>query len=313
MFTTILTVLGLSIFEIISSIDNAVVNADVLGTIKNEKAKKFFLFWGILFAIFVVRGFLPSLIIFLANPSIGLWGSLQMIWSNNPQVRIAIEMSTPILMIGGGMFLLLLWVHWLFMEDKKFGLPFEYHVQYYGAVWFYAIASFLLVGMLVMIDKFVTVNPMNLALAAAVGFCAFFITQGFKENAEKIEGRMIEAGGKSAMSDWAKVIFLEIIDLTFSIDGVIGAFAFTTSVILILIGNGIGSLVVRQLTVGNVDRIRSYDYLKNGAMYSIGFLGSLMILEAFGVSAPAWISPIVTISLVGFFLQKSIAANKAKV
>ena len=80
--------------------------------------------------------------------------------------------------------------------------------------------------------------------------------------------------GKSGLSDWAKILYLEVIDATFSIDGVLGAFAFTLSIPLILIGNGIGALVVRQLTVGNIDRVKRYRFLKNGAMYSILILVS---------------------------------------
>ncbi|HBB44050.1 MAG TPA: hypothetical protein DCZ83_01505, partial [Candidatus Yonathbacteria bacterium] len=194
MFAIFLTLLGLIIFEIVSSIDNAVVNADVLSTMKSKAAKRFFLTWGILFAVFVVRGFLPSVIVFLADPSIGVFGALQAIWQTDSGVTSAVEAVTPVIMIAGGMFLLLLWAHWLFMEDKKFGLPHEWYVQTYGAVWFYSLAALLLVGIIYEINNSKLENPMHLALAAAVGFSVFFITQGFKDNAEKIEERLIESG-----------------------------------------------------------------------------------------------------------------------
>lgn len=307
MFALILTILGLVVFEVVSSIDNAVVNADVLATIKSARAKKFFLTWGILFAIFVVRGLLPSLIVFLADPSIGVLGAFQAMWHSDSNVTAAVTAAAPIIMMAGGMFLLLLWLYWLFMEDKEFGLPLERHIQTYGAVWFYAIASILLVGTLVEINNLIVDKPMHLALAAAVGFSVFFITQGFKENAEVIEERLIVSGEGSEISDWAKVLFLEVIDMAFSVDGVVGAFAFTTMVPLILIGNGIGAVVVRQLTVSNIDRIRSYAYLKNGAMYSIGFLGTAMMLEGFGAHIPSWVSPVVTMVVIGYFFWKSVA------
>ena len=108
------------------------------------------------------------------------------------------------------------------------------------------------------------------------------------------------------MSDWSKIFYLEVIDATFSIDGVIGAFAFTMSVPLIIIGNGIGALVVRQITVSNVDRIKDYLFLKNGAMYSIFFLGCIMVLDGFGFDIPVWLSPMVTFGVVGFFYFKSV-------
>lgn len=309
MFELFLIILGLVVFEVVSSIDNAVVNADVLATMKSRRAKRFFLTWGILFAVFVVRGLLPSVVVYLATPDIGIFGALSAIWQSDPAVTAAVEAATPIIMMAGGMFLVLLWAHWLFMEDKKFGLPLEYHIQRYGAVWFYSVATLILVFVMMEIGQRIEGDQMALALAAAVGVSVFFITQGFKDNAEEIEERMIESGEHSTMSDWAKVFFLEVIDLAFSVDGVIGAFAFTTVVPLILIGNGIGAIVIRQLTVIGVDKIRSYSYLKNGAMYSIGFLGSVMVLEAFGAHIPAWVSPVFTILIVGYFFWRSVAEN----
>ena len=109
----------------------------------------------------------------------------------------------------------------------------------------------------------------------------------------------------SRKSDIAKILYLEVIDATFSIDGVVGAFAFTLSVPLILLGNGIGAFVVRQLTIGNIDRIRKYVYLKNGAMYSILVLGFIMLADSFSFHIPQWFSPIATALIVGYFFIKS--------
>jgi len=66
------------------------------------------------------------------------------------------------------------------------------------------------------------------------------------------------------VSDLSKILYLEVIDTTFSIDGILGAFAFTLSIPLILIGNGLGALVIRQLTVGNIERVQKYKYIKSG-------------------------------------------------
>lgn len=142
-----------------------------------------------------------------------------------------------------------------------------------------------------------------MAFGTVVGSTAFFITHGFKQNAEQREKDL--TSGKSKLSDMSKVLYLEVIDTTFSIDGILGAFAFTLSVPLILIGNGIGALVLRQLTVGNIDRIKKYIFLKNGAMYSILFLGIIMLLDGFGFHIPSWLSPVVTFAVVGYFLLKS--------
>jgi hypothetical protein len=115
------------------------------------------------------------------------------------------------------------------------------------------------------------------------------------------------------MSDIGKILYLEVIDLTFSIDGVVGAFAFTLSVPLILLGNGIGAVVVRQLTVYGVDRIKKYVFLKNGAMYSVFVLGCVMLAHGFGYHVPEWLTPVATFFIVGYFFLKSRwQAKKAK-
>ena len=292
-----LTLVGLALFEIVSSIDNAVINADVLSTM-SKKARRWFLFWGILFAVFVVRGLLPFVIVYSLNPSLGFTGVIEATIRGDEAVIQAIEASAPPLLVGGGTFLIFLFFHWLFMEPKNYGLWGEsfFHRR---AVWFYAVVSILLS---VIIWLSIHLNP-TMAFGAAMGSTAFFITHGFKQNAEQKEREILS--GDTKMSDWAKIAYLEVIDTTFSIDGVLGAFAFTLFVPLILIGNGIGAVVVRQITVSNIENVKKYKYLKNGAMYSVAFLGVIMILDAFGAHIPSFVSPIVTVMIIVYFFWKS--------
>lgn len=296
--TAILVIAGLSLFEIISSIDNAIINAEVL-TGMSQKARKWFLFWGLLFAVFAVRGLLPWLIIWMANPSLGPIDAFLAAFKSDPRVAESIAESAPILLAGGGIFLIFLFFHWLFLEEKNFGLPHEKFFSRNG-VWFYAVVSIILS---VIVWLALRDNP-QMAFGAVVGSTAFFITHGFKQNAEQAEKEML-GEKKGAMSDISKILYLEAIDTTFSIDGVLGAFAFTLSVPLILIGNGIGAVVLRQLTVHNIERIKRYMYLKNGAMYSILVLGFIMMLNAFGHETPEWVSPVTTFAVVGYFFWKS--------
>jgi hypothetical protein len=195
--------------------------------------------------------------------------------------------------------LIFLFFHWLFVEPKHYGLKGEQFFHKQG-VWFYAVISLILTTVVWMATK---ESPM-LAFGAVVGSTVFFVTHGFKQQAEEGEKRLMQ-GGSNNVSDLSKLFYLEAIDATFSLDGVLGAFAFTLSVPLILIGNSLGALVVRQLTLGNIDRIQKYKYLKNGAMYSILLLGCIMLSDAFGIHIPAWISPVATFAVVGFFLWKS--------
>src|SRR5450830_1593214 len=107
LFSAILTIIGLSLFETISSVDNAIINAEVLSTM-SQRARKWFLTWGILVAVFLVRGLLPFFIIWGFNPSLNVWQVLSATWSSNPLVQNSIQQSAPILLIAGGIFLIFL-------------------------------------------------------------------------------------------------------------------------------------------------------------------------------------------------------------
>lgn len=291
----LLIIFGLALFEIITSIDNAIINAEVLSGM-SKKAQRWFLVWGFLFAVIFVRGLLPFFIVWLANPGIGPIGVITAAIVHDPKIVEAIEASSPLLLLSGGVFLMFLFFNWLFLEHKNFGLRGERFFQAQGA-WFFAVVSVLLTGIVWIALQ---IEPM-LAFSAVVGSTAFFIIHGFRQFAEQQEQRLLRGN----MSDISKIAYLEVLDATFSIDGVIGAFAFTFVVPLILLGNGIGALVLRKLTISNIERIRRYKYLKNGAMYSILFLGIIMTLDAFGVHVPSILSPIATFATVGYFFYKS--------
>ncbi|MBI4360487.1 DUF475 domain-containing protein [Candidatus Micrarchaeota archaeon] len=300
----LLVILGLVLFETVSSVDNAVINAEVLSKM-SERARRWFLIWGLLAAVFLLRGVLPWLIVWAANPSLGPVEALLSTLSDDPHVVQAVEASAPVLLVGGGVFLMFLFLHWLFLEKKNFGLYGEKFFQKQG-VWFYAVVSVFLAAV---IWFSLQINPV-MAFSAAIGSTVFFITHGFKQNAEEKERELLE-GKHSSASDWSKIFYLEAIDASFSIDGVVGAFAFTLSVPLILIGNGIGAFVVREMTIRNIETVKKYVYLKNGAMYSIFFLGAIMLLDAFGYHIPAWLSPVITFFTIGYFFLKSKTELKA--
>ena len=298
MLTAFLTILGLTLFEAVASLDNAIINAQVLSTMK-EKARRWFLTWGMLIAVFGVRGFLPLLIVWAANPSLGPIGAVSATFSSDPVAMAAIERSAPVLLAGGGIFLLFLFAHWIFLEEKKFGFSFEQRVVKYG-MWFYAVVSVLLATVV----WFALEQNEMIAFGAILGSTAFFITHGFKEQAEQKEKELLQKN--TGQSDWSKILYLEAIDTTFSIDGVLGAFAFTFSIPLILLGNGLGAIIVRQVTIHNVERVKRYPYLKNAAMYSILILGAIMVAHAFGSHIPEWLSPVCTIAIICYFIWKSI-------
>ncbi len=304
MLSAIFTIVGLSLFEAVSSVDNAIINAEVLSTM-GQKARRWFLTWGMFIAVFAVRGLLPFGIIWAFNTSLTPLQVISAAWSSDPLVVESIQKSAPILLVAGGVFLLFLFLHWLFLEDKKLGLPRAEKFFMEKGIWFYATVSILLA----VIAWFALQESNLMGFGAVIGSTLFFITHGFKQNAEMQEKKLLG----SAHSDLSKLFFLEIIDTTFSIDGVLGAFAFTLSIPLILIGNGFGALLVRQLTIHNIERIKKYVYLKNGAMYSILVLGVVMVLHAFGFHIPEWVSPLSTVVIIGgFFWKSKIELKNAK-
>lgn len=293
----IVIIFGLSLFEIVSSIDNAVINADVLSGM-GQRARHWFLFYGIFTSVFLVRGLLPLLIVYLTNPSVGFIGAFAATFRSSRETIEAIELNKPILLAGGGIFLLFLFLHWLFDQTKYYAFSLERLIHQRYSFWFYSFASVILVFFV-----WATISPNPIvALGAVIGSSAFFITTGFKENAAKREQ---ELKSSRRLTDISKIIYLEIIDATFSVDGVLGAFAFTISVPLILIGNGIGAFFIRYVTVHGIVAVKKYLYLKNGAMYSIGALGIIMMFESLGMEVRAWVSPLVTFLIIGWFFYLS--------
>jgi hypothetical protein len=179
------------------------------------------------------------------------------------------------------------------------------HVLFHGvesnekkALQYYAVMAALVVFIILLsIGK-----NRYVGFAAVVGMSIFLVMEHIKEKSEiHVHGLKTH----TRFSDMAKIGYLEAIDASFSVDGVMGAFAFTLSVPLIIIGSGIGALVVRKLTIKNIGAIHKYRFIKNGAMYSIFFLGCIMLFSAFGIDVPDWVSPVVTFFIVAFFFGYS--------
>jgi hypothetical protein len=246
---------------------------------------------------------LPWLLVWIMTPGLGPWQAFTASLTGDPAALNAIRNSAPVLLMGGGVFFIFLFLHWIFIEPKNYGLPVERIIARQGA-WFYAVVSIVLT---IIVWFALDQGPM-LGFGAVMGSTAFFITHGFRRYAEDQEQRLLKGNGH--LSDIGKILYLEVIDMTFSIDGIVGAFAFTLAVPLILIGNGIGAVVVRQLTYYGVEQIKKYAYLKNGAMYSILVLGIVMLAHGFGFYVPEWVSPLATFLIVSYFFLKSLLKRR---
>ncbi len=292
-------VLGLVVFEVVNSVDNAIVNASVLKTMSVLWRKRFLLI-GIITSVFLVRFLLPLIIVWISVPTLSAPDLFLAFLGRSDVAAQAIELQKPLILMFGGVFLLFLYFHWLFLEKKE-PLYIERFLKEKHGVWFFAFVAIFLVVVMYLARS----NPLVM-LAAAIGSATFFIVYGLRQTAEESERNM--ASGKSELSDLSKFVYLEVLDTTFSFDGVIGAFAFTINLLLILVGIGIGAIVVRELTIKGIDAIAKYKYLKNGALTSIGFLGLFMLIESFHINLPSYVPIVVTFLVIGiaFYMSRKL-------
>ena len=175
----VLVVVGLVAFETVASIDTAIINADILSTMK-AWARRWFLTWGIIIAVFGIRGILPWLIIWFSTPSLGPIGALTATFSNDAAAAAAIHQSAPFLLLAGGIFMIFLFLHWLMAEEKNCIVPGERAMSRQGP-WFYAVAAIIL-----FLLCYAAAEITALLAVAAVGGSAIFSTmQGFRLFADK--------------------------------------------------------------------------------------------------------------------------------
>jgi hypothetical protein len=215
--------------------------------------------------------------------------------------------SHHIVMAFGGVFLLMIFLSFLFNENKD--VHWIASIEKYASRWasigdlkiliailtvavigFYAPSEILIDNVITKIDKASIVLPMiyGILLFLCIEFLRGILEDdGMKHDSKDMETERekIEhvANSKLAKGGLASFIYLELIDMSFSFDGVLGAFAVSQNIIIIMLGLGAGAFAVRNLTILMVDRgtVAEYKYLEHGAMWSIGLLATSMIVQIF--------------------------------
>ena len=295
----------LTILELSLSFDNAVVNALILVNMPPLWRKRF-LTWGMLIAVFGVRFIFPILIVF-ATTDLTLVESFSLAINNPAEYEKVIMASHHIVMAFGGVFLLMIFLSFLFDENKD--VHWIASIERYASRWasigdlkiliailtvavigFYAPSEILIDNVITKIDKADIVLPMiyGILLFLCIEFLRGILEDdGMKHDSKDMETERekIEhvANSKLAKGGLASFIYLELIDMSFSFDGVLGAFAVSQNIIIIMLGLGAGAFAVRNLTILMVDRgtVAEYKYLEHGAMWSIGLLATSMIVQIF--------------------------------
>lgn len=305
--------LVLMVIEITFSFDNAIINARVLSTM-SAFWQRMFITVGILIAVFGMRVVFPIVMVMMTS---GLaWGDVINLALNQPE-KYAYELHEAHTSIAsfGGMFLLMLCLHFFFDTSRMtHWIPkIEKPLQRIGSWWMYTLIC--LVTLTIVAALPFNAHPVDTMIAGLVGIATYLsihgLTELFTRQHEKHEKKHGEAYKKAGLAGFTAFLYLEVLDASFSFDGVIGAFAITNDVVLIAVGLGIGALWVRSLTIFMVRRkvLNAYRYLEHGAHYTIGVL-AVFLLSGLFVQIPEAVAGGFGILIIAASVASSIKAKK---
>jgi uncharacterized protein len=307
----LLIVLTLAALEVSLSFDNAVVNARILKRM-TPGWQKAFLTVGILIAVFGVRILLP---IFLVAAAIGSSFSavLDLALNNPAEYGHKLHDAHPMIAAFGGIFLLMIFLDYFFESRKVKWLPWlEHKLEVIGSLKNMSpmIALIVLLSATQLVEH---EHRETVLVAGLAGLLTYLIIHSIdhalqRTGIEKNIGKATSATFKAGLIGF---IYLEVIDASFSLDGVIGAFAITNQILLIAIGLGIGALYVRTITVHMLRRgvLDSYRFIEHGAHYAIGILAVLM-LTSLKFEIPEVITGLTGLVVIVLSVTHSHIANK---
>ena len=327
-------VLILSILEISLSFDNAVVNATILERM-SDFWRKIFLSVGIIIAVFGMRLVFP---IVLVSVTAGL-GPIEVIRlaleGGDPETPgtygYELHEAHPTIASFGGMFLLMLFLNFIFGEKEHHWLgPIERALEKVGKLDYVQV---IVAGavLLVVAETFATDHGRTVLASGLAGIVTYLLVNGLGElfnvedHVEHGDPATTSAGttasGVNGPSGAARAtgkaafflfLYLEVLDASFSFDGVIGAFAITSDPVIIAIGLGVGAMYIRSMTVHLVEEgtLAQYPYLENGALWAIGALAVILLLSI-EVEIPEVVTGLIGLAFIVASLISSIRYNRA--
>lgn len=307
-FTSLFLTIVLGILEVSLSFDNAVVNATVLKDM-TPKWRHRFITWGILIAVFGMRIVFPLAIVCViawVNP----WEAIMMA-TFEPAKYQEVMLSSHIPLAGfGGTFLLMVglayffnpekdvhWLNWLEKPLAKIGKAEAAEI---------AVCLMILMGIAQFLPNESRLGFIEAGMWGLVTFVIVDSISSFLKLPDQTRNNLDKASA-------AMFLYLEILDASFSFDGVIGAFALTNNLFIIAIGLGIGAMFVRSMTIMLVEKetLNQFRYLEHGAFYAIFALAMMMLLDVF-VYIPEVVTGLIGAILIGLSIWSSVLYNRKK-
>ncbi|MYM21690.1 DUF475 domain-containing protein [Duganella sp. FT135W] len=296
----------LAAMEVSLSFDNAVVNASVL---KNwdEYWQKLFLGIGIIIAVFGMRLVFPLVIVAVAADL-----NIADVWTlalNDPKTySMHLTNHHAEVAAFGGMFLLLVFLNFLLDSEKETHWlgNFEKKLGALGKISSVSvmISIAVLLGCMGLVEEG---QKLVVLISGLWGILIYVGVDGISSLLEKEEegggnvGDMVKRGGIGGF------LYLEVLDASFSFDGVIGAFAITTDVVIIMLGLAIGAMFVRSMTIYLVKKgtLDKFLYLEHGAHYAIGILAAIM-LASMKFHVPEIFTGLIGVAFIGASVWSSV-------
>ncbi|WP_405730991.1 DUF475 domain-containing protein [Streptomyces sp. NBC_01537] len=326
----------LSVLEISLSFDNAVINAGILRKM-NAYWQKIFLTIGVLIAVFGMRLVFPVVIVAI-TAKLSPWEAVQLAINDKEQYESLVTSAHPAIAAFGGIFLLMIFLDFIFEEREHQWLSWlEKPLAKLGKLDMLsvviALTALLVTSMTLATDvahhggdKSATV-----LLSGVAGLITYLVVGGIssyfedrleegEDEADETVAEIAKGGGTSpgasavglaGKAAFFMFLYLEVIDASFSFDGVIGAFAITNDIFEMALGLGIGAMYIRSLTVYLVRQgtLDDYVYLEHGAHYAIGALaGILLVTIKFEINEV--ITGLVGVVLIGASYWSSVVRNR---
>jgi uncharacterized protein len=317
----LLAVATLTVLEVTFSFDNAVVNSKLLGQM-SKTWQRLFMTAGILVAVFAVRFALPILIVSL-TAHLG-FGQVVDLAVHHPDVYAAeLAKAGPLIDAFGGTFLLMIAVgffldaekdvHWIGWLERRLAPLGRYdNIGIFTMILTALVLAFTIGGSPA--ERLTILIAAACGIALHVGLDIFGAVVDSDDTDEDEPPRVHPSAVRTLVGAAAAVMFvrLEILDASFSFDGVIGAFAITGSILLIMAGLGAGAMWVRSMTVHLVraGTLAKYQYLEHGAHWAIGFLGAVMLAKLYRVEPPDWVTGSLGLVFITLAVVSSVVSRR---